>query len=108
MIKEKIKKLCIQFLDLYENPEQILQLVKSKDILDNDCLWYLLNYQLYQILDTKIFDLFMMNKWQGWISINSSILQYQTAYALIKNEHGNMVNHHLTHNIFHNITCFGE
>lgn len=74
VIKEKIKKLCIQFLELYENPEQILQLVKSKDILDNDCLWYMLNYQLYQILDTKILDLFMMNKWQGWISINSSIL----------------------------------
>lgn len=93
---------------MYETPEQILQLVENKDIMDNDCLWYLLNFQLYTILDTKIFDRFMMNKWQGWITINSSIVQYQTGYTLLMNEHGNMVNYHLLHNIWHNLTCLKE
>jgi hypothetical protein len=45
------------------------------------------NYSLYGLLDSKIMDKFIYDKWRGRIEFNSTIMDYSTAYNLFNDPH---------------------
>lgn len=61
---------------------------------------------MFTVLDTKIFDLYVRSKWEGWIELNSNIFEGSTSYQLLKNQDGVMTNRgmfkRLTDDIFNN------
>lgn len=55
------------------------------DLEGKDCFWYLYKFELHEVLSTKIFDLYVTFKWEGWIDLNASVFDYQTGYSYLKN-----------------------
>ena len=43
---------------------------------------------MYTILNTKIMDEYIQDKWMGRMGINASIFDYSTSYQLFINRHG--------------------
>ena len=97
IIKESISEKIILTLDIYDSPRQIESLIEQPDLEGRDCFWYLLKYEMYQVLDTKIFDRYVTHKWDGWLEINSSFLEFSTAYVFLRNRHGTMLRPNLLH-----------
>ena len=46
-MKSMIVKSIIKVLNIYEDPEDIVQMMEQDDLLGNDCFWYMLNFELY-------------------------------------------------------------
>lgn len=97
IIKDSIVEKIILTLDIYDSPRQIESLIEQPDLEGRDCFWYLLKYEMYQVLDTKIFDRYVTHKWDGWLEINSSFLEFSTAYVFLRNKHGAMLRPDLFH-----------
>ena len=76
---------------MYEDPVKIAPMMEKQDLLGNNSLWYMLNYELYTILDTKLFDRYLTSKWEGWIEVNSSIMEFSSSFQLLQNKHGLML-----------------
>jgi len=59
-------------------------LVEQKDIHGHDCLWYLDEFDLYQLLNHRIIDNIMQEYWLGKkVDITASVLDYSTPYNII-------------------------
>lgn len=90
IMKDKITEKILKILDLYDSPEQIIPLAELPDIEGKKCFSYLLEYELYTILDTKLFDRYMIDKWQGWIDQNADLLDFCTSHMILQNKHDHM------------------
>lgn len=89
-IKAKINEQLILVVDTYTNPNHIIPLVERLDLFGKDSLSYMVDYELFEIMRTKIFDKFIRDKWQGRMEIDFSLIQHSTAYNLIQNKYGLM------------------
>jgi len=69
-------------IDIYDEPDKLTALVEQIDYLGKDCFWYLDEYKLYSILDSRIMERVIENKWRGKYEINSNILHYSINYNL--------------------------
>lgn len=90
IMKDKITEKILKILDIYESPEQIIPLAELPDIEGKKCFSYLLEYELYTILDTKLFDRYMIDKWQGWMDLNTSMIEFCTSFMILQNKHDHM------------------
>lgn len=70
-------------LEPYGNPRMIKALIEQIDLEGKDCFWYLQKYEMHDLLSTKIFDLYISFKWEGWIDLNSTVLEFQTSYTTL-------------------------
>jgi hypothetical protein len=43
-------------LEMFNDPDELMVLVEQTDYEGNDCFWYLDEYDLYNILDSRIMD----------------------------------------------------
>lgn len=58
-------------------------LVEQTDYEGNDLFWYLDEYNLYGILDSRIMDQVIQKKWNGKYDINKTAYDYSTPYTLL-------------------------
>jgi hypothetical protein len=86
-MKNKIEEQLKKIIDVYKDPHEIIQLMENQDIFGYDCFFYMQRYSLYNILDSKIMDKFIFDKWMGRVEFNSFILDYSTAYNLLNDKH---------------------
>ena len=54
--------------------------MENQDIDGHNCFFYMQKYSLYHILDSKIMDKFIYDKWRGRVEFNASIMDYSAAY----------------------------
>ena len=80
LMKEKIIEQTITVLNSYDEPQSIIPLIENHDLMDKDCFWYLQQYEMFTVLDTKIFDLYVRSKWEGWIELNAHMFEWSTSY----------------------------
>lgn len=73
---------------MYNDPDELMVIVEFNDYEGNDCFWYLDEYDLYNILDSRIMDRVIQKKWKGKYDLNSSVMDYSTQYTLIKDRFG--------------------
>jgi len=85
---EIIRDQVRDIIDIYNDPDIVTALVEQIDYEGKDCFWYLDEYNLYSILDSRIMERVIENKWHGKNDINASILDYSTAYKLYKDKFG--------------------
>ena len=62
-------------------------LVEQTDYEGQDCFWYLDEYDLYTILDCRIMDRVITNKWKGKYDLNATISDYMTSSNLLEDKH---------------------
>ena len=64
-MKSLITDQIIKILEIYKEPEEMIPLMERLDIGGKDCFWYLEKYEMFKILDSKIMDKFINEKWRG-------------------------------------------
>jgi hypothetical protein len=55
----------VKILEIYKEPEEMIPLMERLDIDGKDSFWYLEKYEMFEILDSKIMDKFINEKWRG-------------------------------------------
>ena len=86
-ILNQINEQLLQVLDSYSDPDEFMFLIEQKDLQGRDCLWYLDEFDLYQLLDHKMVDNIMQEYWNGKkVDITASVLDYSTPYNIIKDK----------------------
>ena len=60
---------------MYIDPLEALRLCEMPDYDGHNVFWYLNKYALYNVLDAKILDRIIQNKWNGQIDINASFAE---------------------------------
>jgi len=84
MVSEKLR----QTLEMYNDPDDLMDMVEQTDYEGNDCFWYLDEYDMYSILDCRIMDRVIQKKWNGKFDINSNMMDYSTSYTLLLDKYG--------------------
>lgn len=87
IMKEKLCDQLVNVLEMYNDPEELMFLVEQVDFEGNDCFWYLDEYDLYHIMDCRIMDRVIQKKWIGKFDINATIMDYSTAYTLMRDKY---------------------
>jgi hypothetical protein len=86
-MKNKIESQVKSIIDVYKDPAEIIKLMENQDIDGHNCFFYMQKYSLYNILDSKIMDKFIYDKWTGRIEFNATLLDYSTPYNLLNDQH---------------------
>ena len=86
-MKNKIEDQLKSIIDVYKDPNEIIDLMENQDIDGHNCFFYMQKYSLYNILDSKIMDKFIYDKWRGRVEFNASIMDYSAAYQLLNDQH---------------------
>ena len=86
-MKSIITDHIVKILEIYKEPEEMIPLMERLDIDGNDCFWYLEKYEMFEILDSKIMDKFINEKWRGRQDINCDMFYYSTSYNLLNDPH---------------------
>jgi hypothetical protein len=81
-MKNKVEAQLKLIIDVYKDPTEIINLIETQDIDGHNCFFYMQNYSLYRILDSKIMDKFIYDKWRGRLEFNSTIMEYSSAYII--------------------------
>jgi len=76
----------VEILKMYKDPVEIVPIIENFDIEGRDCFWYIANYQIFRLLETKIMNQYIIEKWYGGLDLNSSILDLATSYSLFINK----------------------
>ena len=87
LMKDTLCEQIVKVLDMYNDPEDLLVLVEETDYDGNDCFWYLDEYDLYSLMGCRIMDRVIQKKWNGKYDINATILDYSTAFTLMRDKY---------------------
>ena len=79
-MKNKIEDQLKSIMEVYKDPNEIIDLMENQDIDGHSSFFYMQKYSLYHILDSKIMDKFIYDKWRGRVEFNASIMDYSSAY----------------------------
>lgn len=86
-MKEMLCDQVVKVLDGYNDPEELMMLVEETDYEGNDCFWYLDEYDMYTLMGCRIMDQVIQKKWNGKYDINATILDYSTAFTLMRDKY---------------------
>ena len=84
-IKETILDHLVVIIKMYKDPIQIIPILENIDIEGKSCFYYITKYQLYRLLETKIMNQYIIDKWFGGLDFNLSIMNLATSYSLFVN-----------------------
>ena len=62
--------------------------MEQMDMFGKSCFDYIMQYQIFKLLETKVMNQYILEHWLGPVDINYNILELGTPYQLINNEHG--------------------
>ena len=72
---------------MYNDPNELMVLVEQTDYEGNDSFWYLDEFDLYNILDSRIMDRVIQKKFTGKYETNVTIDDYSTGYTLMADKY---------------------
>ena len=53
---DNLEESIVKMLEMYNDPEDLQEMVEFTDYEGNDCFWYLDEFDMYGILDSRIMD----------------------------------------------------
>lgn len=86
-MKQTLTTHIVKLMDTEEDVKKMVKLLEQNDYDGNDCFWYLDEYDVYEILDTKIMDRVITAKWEGKYNINCGIMDYSTSYTMMQDKY---------------------
>jgi len=105
-MKETITEQIIKVLEVYNDVDELMHLVEQNDYEENDCFWYLDEYNIYSILDSRMMDRVITKKWQGRFDINSTIGDYSISVILLQDRFGLFATDRLFQELKHELLRF--
>ena len=87
-------------IDIYIDPREIVILMENQDVDGHDCFYYMQKYSLYNILDSKIMDKFIYDKWRGRVEFNATIFDYSSSYCILNDKHKLFLNDKLLDTLY--------
>ena len=87
LMKELLSEQMRNVLEMYNDPDELMVLVEQTDYEGNDCFWYLDEYDMYNLMGCRIMDRVIQKKWNGKYEINATILDYSTAFTLMRDKY---------------------
>ena len=55
-LKTNIIEQLVKIVDVYQEPENLINLLEQHDLNGRSCFWYIQQYELNEILNTQTFD----------------------------------------------------
>ena len=77
-MKTTIIEKCVKVLETYSTVEEMYPIMELKDFKGRNSYWFFKHFPLYEILDAKIMDKFIISKWDGDHAVNSPMMEYST------------------------------
>lgn len=87
-IKKSIIENLIKVFGSYDDPHGIIPLLEENDLFGNDCMFYIAEYELSHILNQRIFDSYINQKWNGRFDAESSIFDHSMQMQIYKTDTG--------------------
>lgn len=84
-ITDQIEENIVKFINVYQEPEKLAELIEPHDFEGKSCLWYIDKYQMNKILNTKIMDVYINRRWTGNVQTNASLFKFSTCHFLYFN-----------------------
>lgn len=66
----------------------MLPIFEQIDLFGNNCLDYIKQFQLYDVLGTELMQNFIDERWNGRVEINSSVFECSTPLVLMQDKYG--------------------
>ena len=107
-MKNQIEHQLKLIIDVYKEPNEIIDMMENQDIDGHNCFFYMQKYSLYHILDSKIMDKFIYDKWRGRVEFNSTIMDYSQAYNLLNEQHKLYQSDKLIDQLYQNVFDFNK
>ena len=63
----------LAMLTIYKKTSEMATILEHIDVEGRNCFWYLNEYQMFKILETKIMNQYILEKWEGPVVKNSSV-----------------------------------
>jgi hypothetical protein len=63
----------VKVLEIYTDIDEMIPIMESVDYMGRDCFWFFQHFEIFKVLDAKIMDKFIKQKWLGRIMVNSDI-----------------------------------
>ena len=81
-LKKQVSDQMIQILKMYKDPMEINPIMENLDINGRNAFQYITHLQIFSLLETKIMNQYIIDKWCGGVDINCSINDFATSYQL--------------------------
>ena len=65
---------------IYKDAEKVVPLFEQTDFEGKTMYWYLVQYELCEILNCSIMEQTIEEKWNGRVQVSCSIIDFSTAY----------------------------
>jgi hypothetical protein len=85
-LKETIKEKLIAVVEIYKDADAVIPLFEQTDFEGQNCYYYLLKFELSEILNCPILEQTIEEKWSGRTQVSSSMFDYSTPWTLFKDE----------------------
>lgn len=72
---------------MYNDPQKVLRMCEMPDYEGKNIFSYLDEFELYNILDCRILDRIIQNKWNGKYDLNASFADYSTGFVVGQDKH---------------------
>jgi len=82
-MKDTLIKQIVRVLEIYKDTDEMTPIMRLPDIQGRNCFWFFRNYELFEILDAKIMDKFILSQWIGNDDVNSTIMDYSANYFIL-------------------------
>ena len=85
-LKSLIKEKLLSVIEIYKDSEKVIPLFEQTDFEGQNCYWYLVKYDLSEILNSSIMEQTIEEKWNGRVQVSCSIFDYSSSYQLYKDD----------------------
>lgn len=76
----------VAIMKMYKDPKEMVPIIQNPDILGLDFFWYINNYQIFRLLETKVMNQYIIDKWNGELDANAPVMGLATSYCLYQNK----------------------
>ncbi len=104
MVLNKVTEKMVKILSIYSQPSEITNLVEPRDLNGRSCMFYFAKYNLFQLMETKIMNQYLISRWEGNVTVNASVYQQSTISELLFNKYGVIKRGYIYQNIWDSIT----
>ena len=73
---------------MYKDPEDIMQIFDQPDFEGNSCFHYIKEFDLHRLMNIDSLQDLIDQRWNGMLVLNSSTLEFSTAYKLWNDKYG--------------------
>ena len=81
-MQDKLGEQINDMLEIYQDPDSLMRMCEMPDYSGKNIFWYLDEYDMYGLLNSRIVERIICNKWNGIYDLNASLADYSTGFVV--------------------------